>query len=269
MPSYTINLPCFSFTCSTQSEEITKQCRYGNKILLPPNVLHDLMDQELFKDGEIMFFKAINSKIEFGQVCGVHEFTASPGICHLPYHIMEDLALTEGENITIEKVNPPKGTYVKLRPHKTDFINLSNPKAILEKIMSKDYPVITQGQTIAINYTDLNRVFRIDIVETKPAEVISIVNTDLNVDFDEPIDYVPPTPVQSPNTESTFSTLPISPHSSQSNSLPPPSSAVSSALHSSLIQNTKISEKVQKFSKLQKGGVFTPFSGRGYRLGSK
>ena len=146
---------------------------------------------------------------------------------------------------------------------------LKTIRAILEKIMSKDYPVITQGQTIAINYTDLNRVFRIDIVETKPAEVISIVNTDLNVDFDEPIDYVPPTPVQSPNTEPTFSTLPISPHSPQSNSLPPPASAVSSALHSSLIKNTKISEKVQKFSKIQKGGVFTPFSGRGYRLGSK
>jgi|TARA_B110000483_G_scaffold218401_1_gene271726 ubiquitin fusion degradation protein 1 len=188
------------------------------------------MTQELFKDGEIMFFKAINVKIEFGQVCGVHEFTASPGICHLPYHIMEDLALTEGENITIEKVNPPKGTYVKLRPHKTDFINLPNPKAILEKIMSKDYPVITQGQTIAINHEELNRVFRIDIVETKPSEVISIVNTDLNVDFDEPIDYVPPA-----NTSSR-----------------PP----------------KTNKKVQQFSKIRNSGVFTPFSGTGNRLGS-
>ena len=237
--SYTINLPCFSFTCSAQSDEITKQCRYGNKILLPPNVLHDLMTQELFAEGEIMFFKVINVKIEFGQVCGVHEFTASPGICHLPYHIMEDLALTEGENITIEKVNPPKGTYVKLRPHKTDFINLPDPKAILEKIMSKDYPVITRGQTIAINHVESNRVFRIDILETKPAEIISIVNTDLNVDFDEPIDYVPP--VQYPSKEPT----PLTP------------------------QNTKINEKVQQFSKMQKSGMFTSFSGRGYRLGNK
>jgi ubiquitin fusion degradation protein 1 len=196
------------------------------------------MTQELFSDGEIMFFKVINAKIEFGQVCGVHEFTASPGICHLPYHIMEDLALTEGENITIEKVNPPKGSYVKLRPHKTDFINLPDPKAILEKIMSKDYPVITQGQTIAINHVELNRVFRIDILETKPAEIISIVNTDLNVDFDEPVDYVPP--VQSPSKEPTLTP-----------------------------QNTKINEKAQQFSKMQKSGMFTPFSGRGHRLGDK
>jgi ubiquitin fusion degradation protein 1 len=237
--SYTINLPCFSFTCA-QSDEITKQCRYSNKILLPPNVLHDLMAQELFKEGEIMFFKAINTKIEFGQVCGVHEFTASPDICHLPYHIMEDLALTEGENITIEKVNPPKGTYVKLRPHKTDFINLPDPKAILEKIMSKDYPVIAQGQTIAINHVELNRVFRIDIVETKPADVISIVNTDLNVDFDEPIDF------EQSNTE------PID--YAQSNTEPSP--------------NTKpSSHKVRQFSKMQ--NVFAPFSGTGRRLGDK
>ena len=262
--SYTINLPCFSFACSAQSNEITKQCRYGNKILLPPNVLHDLMAQELFEDGEIMFFKAINTKIEFGQVCGVHEFTAPPGICHIPYHIMEDLAITEGENITIEKVSPPKGTYVKLRPHKTDFINLSNPKAILEKIMSKDYPVITQGQTIAINYVELNKVFRIDIVETKPAEIISIVNTDLNVDFDEPIDYVPPTPMHSPDTQSSSSPPPPSSSLSSPPSPPsPPSSSLSSP------QNTKITEKVQQFSKMQKSGVFTPFSGTGHRLGDK
>ncbi len=26
----------------------------------------------------------------------------------------------------------PKGTYVKLQPHTTDFINISNPKAVLE-----------------------------------------------------------------------------------------------------------------------------------------
>jgi ubiquitin fusion degradation protein 1 len=96
--------------------------------------------------------------------------------------------------------------------------------------MSKDYPVITQGQTIAINHIELNRVFRIDIVETKPAEVISIVNTDLNLDFDEPIDYVPPV-----KTEPS-----------------PP----------------KTNKKVQQFSKIRKSGVFTPFSGTGNRLGS-
>jgi hypothetical protein len=70
-----------------------------------------------------------------------------------------------------------------------EFSKLSDPKAVLEKIMSSDYPVVTQGQTIAIHYRDLNKVFMMDIVETKPSEVIEIINTDINVDFDRALDY--------------------------------------------------------------------------------
>jgi ubiquitin fusion degradation protein 1 len=32
----------------------------------------------------------------------------------------------------VRNVSLPKGTYVKLQPHTTDFINISNPKAVLE-----------------------------------------------------------------------------------------------------------------------------------------
>ena len=248
--SYKTELPCFSFTCSAQSEEIRKHCRYSNKILLPPTILNELSENEAFEDAnQILFFKVINKALEFGHVCGVHEFTASPGICHVPYHIMEDLGIQEGQNIEIEKVAPPQGTYIKLRPHKTAFIELSDPKAILEKILSEDYPVVTRGQTIAVNYKELGKVFRIDIVETKPAEVISIINTDINVDFDEPLDYVspPPSPPQ-----------PTAPHPSPAiNPASPPISPPS-------IENKKIN-----YSKLQKTGVFIPFSGTGHRLGSK
>ena len=119
-------------------------------------------------------------------------------------------------------------------------------QAILEKILSEDYPVVTRGQTIAVYYKELNKVFRIDIVETKPAEVISIINTDINVDFDEPLDYVSPPP------------QPTAPHPSPAiNPTSPPISPPS-------IENKKIN-----YSNLQKTGVFVPFSGTGNRLGSK
>ena len=173
-------LICFSFTCSAQSEEITKKLKHSNKILLPPSVLYNLNQNEQLEDNEIMFFKVTNKELNFGQVCGVHEFSAPPAICHVPYHIMDNLAIREGSTIEIKKVCPVKGTYIKLRPHKTAFINLSNPKAIIEKIMSKDYPVVTEGQTIEIFYEELNEIFQIDIVKAEPAEIISIVNTDIN-----------------------------------------------------------------------------------------
>ena len=50
--------------------------------------------------------------------------------------------------------------------------------------------MVTEGHTIAIEY--LNKVFYIDIVKTEPAPVIDILNVNLNVDFEQPLDYVEP-----------------------------------------------------------------------------
>ncbi len=87
---------------------------------------------------------------------------------------------------------PVDGTYVKFRLHSSDFADISDPKAVLERALSNDYPVITEGHTIAINYAEMNRVYYVDVVETKPAPVINIVNVNINVDFDTPLDYVEP-----------------------------------------------------------------------------
>jgi len=42
--------------------------------------------------------------------------------------MMQNLVLAEGDMVRIRSASLPKGTYVKLQPHTTDFINISNPK---------------------------------------------------------------------------------------------------------------------------------------------
>ncbi len=239
--SFKTNLLCFSFTCSTQPEELTKRLKSSNKILLPPSVLYELNQQQDLSDN-IMFFKVSNKEMQFGIVCGVHEFSAPPGICHVPFHIMNNIGIREGQQVEIEKICPVQGTYMKLRPHKTEFINLSNPKAVLERIMSRDYPVVSQGQTIELNYEDLNCRYRIDIVETNPAEIISIVNTDINIDFDQPLDYVEP----------------------QYNPSPKPLSPVADTPQNKIIsRETQLKSMQNPITK-----QFVPFSGQGNKLGS-
>ena len=130
---------------------------------------HDSLEQKLY-------FKVTNKETQYGEVCGVHEFSAPPGVVYLPYHIMESCSLQEGNTVKVDLVSPPKGNFMKIRLHNSkEFSKLTNPKVVLEKIISRDYPVVTQGQTIALNYTDLNKVFMIDIVETRPSEIIEII----------------------------------------------------------------------------------------------
>ena len=165
-----------------------EKLKHSNKILLPESLLFELTKENHDSLDNKMYFKVSHTETEYGEVCGVHEFSAPPGVVHLPYHIMNSCSIGEGTNVKIELVAPPKGDFVKLRLHNSkEFSKLSDPKAVLEKILSRDYPVVTQGQTIALNYTD--KVFMIDIVETQPTEIIEILNADINVDFDIALDY--------------------------------------------------------------------------------
>jgi ubiquitin fusion degradation protein 1 len=47
------------------------------------------------------------------------------------HQMMQNLLLQEGDMVFIKNANLPKGTYVKLQPHTTDFLDISNPKAML------------------------------------------------------------------------------------------------------------------------------------------
>ena len=186
----TMELLCFSYACSSQNPEMVEKLQHSNKILLPESLLFELTKDNHDSLENKLYFKVSHTETEYGEVCGVHEFSAPPGVVHLPYHIMNSCCIGEGTNVKIELVTPPKGDFVKLRLHNSkEFSKLSDTKAVLEKIMSQDYPVVTQGQTIALHYPELDKVFMIDIVETQPTEIIEILNADINVDFDIALDY--------------------------------------------------------------------------------
>ena len=53
------------------------------------------------------------------------------------------------------------------------------------------------GDVIVLNYN--NRRYEIEIRETKPGDAISVIETDCNVDFEAPKDYVPPVPQAAPS----------------------------------------------------------------------
>ena len=194
--AFTTTLLCFSYACSSQSEELTLRVKYSNKILLPSSVLYSINNRQSQSQsqnsdnfGDVMFFGIKNLENEMVQVCGVQEFSAPPGVVHIPYHIMAGMGIKEGSKVEVSLYNPPNGSYVKLQLHQKEFAQLADPKAVLEKILSRDYPVVSQGQTITLYYKDVDKVYQIDIVKAEPAEVIKIINVNLNVDFDPPKDY--------------------------------------------------------------------------------
>lgn len=136
-----------------------------------------------------MLFRVTNVELQRVSHCGVMEFVADEGVVYLPFWMMENLCLQEGQMVEFENVSLSKGTFVKLRPHTSDFLDISNPKAVLEHTL-RNFTCLTVGDTIVVNYN--NKRYCIDIVEAKPQEQVSIIETDCEVDFAPPKDYKEP-----------------------------------------------------------------------------
>ncbi|KAL3530772.1 hypothetical protein ACH5RR_010094 [Cinchona calisaya] len=158
----------------------------GDKIIMPPSALDRLAYLQIDYP---MLFELSNPSAGRVSHCGVLEFVADEGLIYLPYWMMENMLLQEGDIVHVKNASLSKGTYVKLQPHTTDFLDVSNPKAILETTL-RNYSCLTTGDTIMVAYN--NKKFYIDIVETKPSAAISIIETDCEVDFAPPLDYKEP-----------------------------------------------------------------------------
>eukprot|EP00850_Spirogloea_muscicola_P010040 SM000058S18470 [mRNA] locus=s58:27338:29962:- [translate_table: standard] len=161
----------------------------GDKVIMPPSALDRLASLRIDYP---MLFEIHNPSVSRASHCGVLEFVADEGMIYMPYWMMQNLLLQEGDLVRLKSATLPKGTYVKLQPHTKDFLDISNPKAVLETTL-RNFSCLTTGDNIMVAYN--NKKYYIDIVETKPPPAISIIETDCEVDFAPPLDYVEPPPV--------------------------------------------------------------------------
>ncbi|XP_060973648.1 uncharacterized protein LOC115695580 [Cannabis sativa] len=103
--------------------------------------------------------------------------------------MMENMKLKEGDLVCLKNVSLRRAKYIKLQPHSTDFLDISNPKAILETTL-RNFTCLSTGDTIMVAYN--NKKYYINIIETKPSHAVSIIETDCEVDFAPPLDYKEP-----------------------------------------------------------------------------
>jgi hypothetical protein len=135
----------------------------GDKIVLPPSALERLTSLEVSYP---MLFRVACVASGRATHCGVIEFSAEEGRAYVPHWMMANLALPEGGFLSVRSAQLPKGRYVKFRPLTTDFIRLSNPKAVLEKHLPR-FSCLTKGDSICVNYAGKN--YHIDVLDLKPA----------------------------------------------------------------------------------------------------
>ena len=186
---------------------------YGGKIIMPPSALEKLTRLHITYP---MLFELFNGQAERTTHCGVLEFIAEEGKVYLPHWVsslfltsgldtdkakmMQTLVLDTGDLIQIKSTDLPSASLVKLQPQDTNFLEITDPKAVLEKAF-RQFSTLTKGDIFSFKYNDT--IYDVAVLEVKPTSDklgVSMLETDVSVDFAPPVGYKEP---QSSRTSGT------------------------------------------------------------------
>lgn len=153
--------------------EVTKSFYF--LVIMPPSALDQLTRLNIEYP---MLFKITNKKHDRQTHAGVLEFIADEGKIYIPFWMMRNLLLEEGDLVTIDNISLPVATFSKFQPQSVDFLDITNPKAVLENCL-RNFACLTTGDLVAINYN--NKIYELCVLETKPGRAVTIIECDMNV----------------------------------------------------------------------------------------
>jgi ubiquitin fusion degradation protein 1 len=107
--------------------------------------------------------------------------------------MMRTLGLDTGDLVQVKSTDLAPASLVKLQPQDTSFLDISDPKAVLETAF-RNFSTLTQGDIFSFSYNDA--VFDVAVLEVKPTSDkmgVSMLETDVEVDFAAPLGYKEPT----------------------------------------------------------------------------
>lgn len=106
--------------------------------------------------------------------------------------MMQTLGVEAGDIIQVKSTDLPPGSLIKLKPQSTDFLDISDPRAVLENAF-RGFSCLTKGDIFQFSYND--QTYSIAVEDVKPeTEKMGIVTmeTDLKVEFSAPVGYKEP-----------------------------------------------------------------------------
>jgi len=139
-----------------------------------------------------MLFEVINGNKQRMTHSGVLEFVAEEGKIYLPHWMMQTALLEAGDLVQIKSTDLLPARLVKLQPQSTDFLDISDPKAVLENAF-RNFATLTKGDIFSFHYNDT--VYDVAVLEVKPESDkmgVCMIETDVEVDFAAPVGYVEP-----------------------------------------------------------------------------
>jgi len=151
----------------------------GGKIIMPEKALLSLVKHDF--SGEPLLFRLTHK--DRSTHSGVLEFTAKEDSIVMPSWMMDNLQVKDGNIVTVESIELPKATTVKLKISSEEFLQRYDPKPTLEARFVH-FNCLTEGDMLKIHVN--GGVHEMSVIQTQPDSAVCITNCDLNVEFELP-----------------------------------------------------------------------------------
>lgn len=114
--------------------------------------------------------------------------------------MMVSLGMDVGDMIQIRTTSLELAKMVKLQPQSVNFLEISDPKAVLERAF-RNFATLTKGDVFNFEYND--EIYDVAVLDVKPETDkmgVSMIETDVSVEFAPPVGYVEPEKKSGTNT---------------------------------------------------------------------
>eukprot|EP00746_Dinoflagellata_sp_MGD_P014472 gnl/MRDRNA2_/MRDRNA2_131720_c0_seq1.p1 gnl/MRDRNA2_/MRDRNA2_131720_c0~~gnl/MRDRNA2_/MRDRNA2_131720_c0_seq1.p1 ORF type:complete len:395 (-),score=111.30 gnl/MRDRNA2_/MRDRNA2_131720_c0_seq1:179-1330(-) len=152
--------------------------------MLPPSAL-----QELQGASSPMLFEISDLRGTRRTHGGVLEFLAEEGRCYVPFWIIKQLQLQEGDRVRLRSKSLPKAKFVRFQPASVALMRVYNTRAMLE-VGLRNYVALTVGDSITVEYNTQH--YALEVLEARPSDAVCIVEADVELEFATPKDALPP-----------------------------------------------------------------------------
>ena len=155
-----------------------KLYEFSNKCIAPKSLLCELSEYN-----NLIF----PIHLKYGkETLSIHEFIDDIDCLYIPNAVYKDSVSEEPRELEIVNSRIEKATKLIMKPFSSKFLTIENPKQYLEIHLKRSYSVLRRDQIISLIYKDYSIDFR--IVLTEPATLVSLIDTEIEVDFEEPYD---------------------------------------------------------------------------------
>lgn len=158
----------------------------GGKIVLGHDVLNILLSRNLIEGGTGMHFRIHSPAHRIVIHCGVLDFSGESSKLYAPAWIMEYCNIRPGDSVVIASLDLAPGTFMKIQPQSPKFLEIEDHEKVLTDLLP-NFSCVTQGQYLRFQHA--GEKYDIKILETKPNIAVSLLNTNITVDFAEPVGY--------------------------------------------------------------------------------